>query len=224
MRIEARGVGGGSGLTRVAVTVENLTDCDPAGVRRDAILDRSFVAVHVMLAVEGGAFVSLLDPPGTAREAAAGCRNEGCFPVLVGSADDVVLASPIILYDHPEVAAESPGDLYDATEIDEILALRVLTMTDEEKSEARGTDARAAAIVDRCDEMPPEVWERLHGVVRPPSSPATDVPWWDPAVDASVDPGRDSVTVRGIEITAGFWRPVVALPALRCAGSLRPRV
>ena len=84
VRVEARGVGGGSGLTRVAVTVENLTDCDPAGVRRDAVLDRSFVAVHTMLAVEGGAFVSLLDPPGTAREAAAGCRNEGSFPVLVG--------------------------------------------------------------------------------------------------------------------------------------------
>ena len=83
-----------------------------------------------------------------------------------------MLSSPIILYDHPEVAPESPGDLYDATEIDEILALRVLTLTDEEKSEARGTDPRAAAIIDRCDDMPPEVWERLHGTVRP-VGPAT---------------------------------------------------
>ena len=77
-----------------------------------------------------------------------------------------MLSSPIILYDHPEVAPGSPGDLYDATEIDEILALRVLTLTEEEKSEARGTDPRAAAIIDRCDEMPPEVWDRLHGAVR----------------------------------------------------------
>src|SRR6202034_425438 len=95
----------------------------------------------------------------------ASCRSEGTFPVLIGS-DDIVLSSPIILYDHPEVARESAGDLYDATEIDEILALRVLTLTDEEKAEARGTDARAAAIIDRCDNMPPEMWERLHGAVR----------------------------------------------------------
>jgi hypothetical protein len=86
--------------------------------------------------------------------------------VLIGR-DDIVLSSPIILYDHPEVAPESPGDLYDATEIDEILALRVVTLTEDEKSEARGTDPRAAAIIDRCDEMAPETWGRLHGAVRP---------------------------------------------------------
>ena len=63
-----------------------------------------------------------------------------------------MLSSPIILYDQPAVAPESPGDLYDATEIDEILALRVLTLTDDEKAEARATDPRAAAIVDRCDD------------------------------------------------------------------------
>ena len=81
----------------------------------------------------------------------ADCRSDGAFPVL-SAADDVMLSSPIILYDHPEVAPESPRDLYDATEIDEILALRVLTLTDEEKAEARGTDPRAAAIIDRCDD------------------------------------------------------------------------
>ena len=89
-----------------------------------------------------------------------------------GCQANVVLSSPIILYDHPAVAPESAGDFCDATEIDEILALRVLTLTDDEKAEARGTDRRAAAIVDRCDDMPPEVWERLHGAVRalgPPS-------------------------------------------------------
>ena len=97
----------------------------------------------------------------------AGCRNDGTFPVLVGDeATEVVLSSPIILYDHPAVAPESVGDFCDATEIDEILALRVLTLTDDEKAEARGTDARAAAIVDRCDDLPPEVWSRLHGAVR----------------------------------------------------------
>jgi hypothetical protein len=184
----------------------------------------SLVAVHTMLAVDGGRFVSLLDPPEGAATAVADCRNDGAFPILVGD-DDVVLSSPIILYDHPEVAPESPGDLYDATEIDEILALRVLTLTDEEKAEARGTDPRAAAIIDRCDDMPPEIWERLHGAVRaldlvPASAPAATeadvpeaVPWWDPEVDASVDPFADSVWVAGHEICKGS--PVRLRPSHR---------
>ena len=125
-----------------------------------------FVAVHTLLAVEDAAFVSLLDPPEEASIAVARCENEGSFPVLIGDDDALVLSSPIILYDHPEVAPESPGDLYDATEIDEILALRVMTLTDEEKAEARGTDARAAAIIDRCESMSPDAWARLHGTMR----------------------------------------------------------
>ena len=79
----------------------------------------------------------------------------------------MVLSSPIILYDHPEVAPQSPGDLYDSLEIDEILALRVMTLTDEEKSEARGTDPRAAAIIERCDALSAETMGRLHGQMRP---------------------------------------------------------
>ena len=69
--------------------------------------------------------------------------------------NDVVLVSPIILYDHPEVAPESAGALFDSTEIDEILTLRVLTLTEAEKAEARATDPRAAEIIDRCEEMSP---------------------------------------------------------------------
>jgi hypothetical protein len=162
-----------------------------------------------MLAVDDGSFVSLLDPPDAARAATVDCHNDGAFPVLIG-ADDVMLSSPIILYDHPEVAPESPGDLYDSTEIDEILALRVLTLTDAEKSEARGTDPRSAAIIDRCDDMPPEMWERLHGAVRalgPTAQPDLNqdqaVAWWDPAVDASVDPWSDTILINGVDVSKG---------------------
>jgi len=136
-------------------------------------------------------------------------------------AGDVMLSSPIILYDQPEIAPESPGDLYDATEIDEILALRVLTLTDDEKAEARGTDPRAAAIIDRCDDMPPELWARLHGAIRsvqPPVAPETcsqaetgpeaeisdeHVPWWDPGVDGAVDPSTDSLWIAGVDVRKG---------------------
>ena len=77
-----------------------------------------------------------------------------------------MLASPIILYDYPQIAPESPGDLCDGTEIDEILALRILTMTDEEKREARGSDERARQILDRTEMLPPEHFQKLHGVLR----------------------------------------------------------
>ena len=112
-----------------------------AGASRDEMVRHSLVAVHTLIAVEDGTFLSQLDPPEDAAEALAACHNEGTWPVLIDEADTVVLSSPIILYDHPAVAPESPGDLFDSTEIDEILALRVLTLTDDEKAEARGTDA-----------------------------------------------------------------------------------
>jgi hypothetical protein len=86
--------------------------------------------------------------------------------VLVGEADDVVLCSPIILADHPEIAPESPGPLFDATEIDEILVLRTLALGDDEKDEARRTDPRARELIDRVDGLAPEIFERLHGAIR----------------------------------------------------------
>jgi hypothetical protein len=224
VEVVARPAEGDGSLLKVAVTVENATPWSGTSPRRDDVMGHSLVAVHTMLAVDGGGFISLLDPPDAAGAAAASCSNDGAFPVLIGGGD-VVLSSPIILYDYPEVAPESPGDLYDSTEIDEILALRVLTLTDQEKAEARGTDPRAAAIIDRCDDMPPEMWERLHGAVRA-LHPAGDetlvsvvdpdldadrlgersvdaVPWWDPEVDASVDPWSDSVSIGGVEVSKG---------------------
>ena len=189
------------------MTTENISHWDDDSADRDEIVRRSLVAVHTMLAVDDGSFISSIDPPDDAAAAVASCSNEGSFPVLATEDDTVVLSSPIILYDHPAVAPESPGDLFDATEIDEILALRVLTLTEEEKAEARGTDARAAAVVDRVDDLPPEVWARLHGAVRsiePVAPPAAEpLPWWEPAVDASFDPWSDTLTVDGVTVAKG---------------------
>ncbi|MGH9056410.1 MAG: hypothetical protein ACRDYY_11210 [Acidimicrobiales bacterium] len=204
-RVELAAAPAGAAFVKLAVTVSNTTEVAGAGRRREDLMGRSLVAVHTILGVEGGKFVSMLDPPEGAAEAVATCRSEGTFPVLIGD-DDVMLSSPIILYDHPEVAPESPGDLYDATEIDEILALRVLTLTDEEKAEARGTDLRAAAVIDRCEGMPPEVWARMHGAVRslrPAAAAPTGASWWDPDADASVDPWSDAVVVGGVEVSKG---------------------
>ena len=137
--------------------------------KEDAIA-RSLIGTHVIGEVAGGEFVSLLEPPATRR------RPGGPMPpapVLAGARRAArrarpLLVSPIILYDHPEVAEQSEGALYDSTEIDEILTLRVMTMTDEEKAQARATDPLAAQIIDRCDAMSPEAMLNLHGVLRDP--------------------------------------------------------
>jgi hydrogenase maturation protease len=77
-----------------------------------------------------------------------------------------MLSSPIILYDYPEVAAESPGDLFDATEIDEILTLRILTLTEEEKREMRESGDHARRILARTETLPEEQLMKLHGALR----------------------------------------------------------
>jgi hypothetical protein len=155
-------------VIRLRIRVENTVVSMPPGAPREQALHRAMLAAHTVLAVSGGEFLSLLDPPEWAAAAARGCANVHAFPVLAGPPGDggVVLSAPIILYDHVQIAPESPGDLHDGGEIDEILSLRTLALTEEEKAEARATDPRTAAIVDRVDAMPPEVFGRLHGAIR----------------------------------------------------------
>jgi hypothetical protein len=167
LEVAAEWLGPRGSLHKLTVRVENMAEADPAAAR-DEVLRQSLVATHVLLGTARGAFLSLVDPPEWARAAAEGCHSVRTFPVLAGppGTTSLVLSSPIILYDHPQVAPESPGDLFDAVEIDEILSLRMLTLTDEEKAEARATDGRAAEILDRTEGLPPEVMARLHGAVR----------------------------------------------------------
>lgn len=234
LRLSARELDGPCRVVRLTAVAENTSDWTPPaghGADRDAALPRSLVAAHLLMAVDRGSFLSMTDPPEWARGAVAACRNLHTWPVLAGEPGraDVLLSSPIILEDHPAIAPESPGALYDATEIDEILALRTAALTDEEKREARGTDERAAAVIDLADSLPPEVLERLHGAVRglrevtgPAAGtafpgehgvPRPDTPWWDPADDAGYDPGHDSVLVAGRP--AGAGSRLVLRPGLR---------
>jgi hypothetical protein len=157
------------GLLKVTAEARNHTDLDrPEQHSRDEVLPYSLVAAHMILRVHDGEFVSLLDPPDDLRESAAQCRNQGCWPILAGEpgSHDAMLASPIILYDYAQVAPESPGDLFDGAEIDEILTLRILTLTDEEKQEIRNGDERARRILERSEGLPEEHLLKLHGVLR----------------------------------------------------------
>ncbi len=221
------GSDGDGRLLRLSVEVSNEHP-DPVADQQSAIRS-SLIGAHLILRARGAGFVSVIDPPEDALEVAARCRQQRCWPVLAGApgSTDVVLGAPIILYDYPEVAAQSHGALFDATEIDEILTLRVMTMTEAEKAEARATDPRAREVIDRCDAMTMQDLQQLHGILRdpraadpqprppaqspPPQTPAQDrgafdtgdVPWWDPEADAEVSPGTDSVVVDGVTVSRG---------------------
>ena len=199
-------------LLRLSFEIRNVA---PPAADKDEAIATSLIGTHLLIEVTDGEFVSLLEPPDTAVAAVARCTHHRCFPVLAGppGARTLVLVSPIILYDHPEIAEQSKGALYDSTEIDEILTLRIMTMTDEEKAQARATDPLAAQIIDRCDAMSPEAMLDLHGVLRNPHAPSAgpglipevpaDVDWWDPMADSAVRPELDAVLVNGTPVTRG---------------------
>jgi len=156
-------------LYKLTINILNRTPLENAPeMSRDAALMVSMVSAHTIIKLRGGEFISLLEPAEEFRDAVAACNNTGAFPVLVGESGecDVMLSSPIILYDYPEIAPESAGDLFDGTEIDEILTLRIMTLTDEEKREMRDVDERARRILERTENMPAEQFWKMHGAMR----------------------------------------------------------
>jgi hypothetical protein len=185
-------------ITKVRVLIENLTDWSDPGAPRDEFVRYCMAAVHTLLAVRGGSFISLADPPEYAKYAVDGCVNSGTWPVLIGddAHRDTILSSPITLSDFPEIAPESEGDFYDATEVDEMLHLFVNTLTDEERAEARGTDPRAAAIMDRVENMPPELMDKLHGAIRS----LRPIPLGNQVVDDDDDDADDDEVDGGVGV------------------------
>jgi hypothetical protein len=155
---------GAPGLARLSVEVRNLTPF-PTGGSREEALRLTFCSSHTLLRARQGSFVSLTDPPPQLLGAAAACRNVGTWPVLLGEPGDqsTMLSSPIILEDHPRVAPESPGDLFDGGEIDQLLVLNILTLTDEEKAEMAASDPRAREILERTEALTPDQLTALHG-------------------------------------------------------------
>ncbi|SDJ37395.1 hypothetical protein [Nonomuraea jiangxiensis] len=165
-RIEAGAQQLAPGLFRLTVEVVNTTPWD--GGTRDEALQRTLVSAHTVLHAPRARFVSLMDPPPELRVHVESCHNVGAWPVLAGPDGDrhTVLASPIILYDHPRISPESPGDLFDATEIDQLLTLSVLALSEQEQQEIRDGDPRGREILDRCTALTPEQLMRLHGLMR----------------------------------------------------------
>ncbi|HYY28008.1 MAG TPA: hypothetical protein VE860_08700 [Chthoniobacterales bacterium] len=189
-----------SEVFKISVRVENLTDLDEAAFdQKNELLLRTFASTHTILECEQGEFLSLTDPPTAYARVAESCKNVGAWPVLVGDKEkgkaNSVLSSPIILYDYPEIAAESGGEYFDGTEIDEMLALRVRTMTDEEKWEMSQIDDRAREILLRSEALPEEAYWNMHGKIREKKLADADI----------FNPGTrpNQVTVEGIVLTVG---------------------
>jgi hypothetical protein len=167
VQVAAQEIGGG--LFRLVVRVENDTPFDQVDQTcRDQAVLHALASTHTILGVQHGEFLSLIDPPDECRALAATCHNEGTWPVLVGreGEKDTMLSSPITLYDYPQIAAESPGEFFDGTEIDEMLVLRILTLTDEEKQAAAAVDERARALLNRIRSFSEDQMMGLHGIVR----------------------------------------------------------
>lgn len=151
---------------RLTVRAVNETAYEPAAAgSRDEALLRSFASAHLALAAQGGAFVSQIDPPERWQRLTAQNQNIGAWPVLVGDPTErnLMLAAPIILYDYPQIAAQSPGVLFDSTEIDEILTLRIMTLSEDEKRAMQSLDPRGRELLHRVESLSPEAMAQLHG-------------------------------------------------------------
>jgi len=204
---------------RLQFRTENRTVVDPVPPRREDALPTALVAAHMIITAAGGEFISMTDPPMWAKAAVDECENVGGWPVLADpdGGREVMLSAPIILYDHPELAPESPGDLYDGTEIDEILTLRTLTLSDAEKAEARATDSRAAALIDRVESMDPQTMAGLHGTMRP-GRPAGSGQGTGFGPEAGFGPGAGAGPGSGVSLGTGagpgrgFWPGGPAVP------------
>ena len=161
--------GSDKNIYQLTVKIKNQTALENADEQsRDDALLHSLVSTHTILTAKNGEFVSLLEPPDELSEAVAALENIKTYPVLAGNEGekDCILSSPIILYDYPQIAPESAGDLFDGAEIDEILTLRIMTMTDDEKREMRGLDERARKMLERTENMPDEQLLKMHGAMK----------------------------------------------------------
>jgi hypothetical protein len=187
---------------KVTVRIVNRTPVPASELQdQDAIVMRTFASTHTVFHVRGGEFISLLEPPPEYEAAARACQNINTWPVLLGEAGkgerDTMLSSPIILYDYPQIAPESAGNLFDGAEIDEILTLRIMTMTDEEKREMRGVDDHARRILERTEMLPDDHLLKMHGMMRATPAEQSHDEFFNPATKL------ESAIVAGVELRKG---------------------
>jgi hypothetical protein len=180
------------GAYEVVLRVENRT-LVRSGLDRAGALARSLLSTHPILRVTGGRFVSPLE---------RGCRSVNTFPVLATPDDDAVVGAAIVLPDHPQIAPESRGSLFDSTEIEEALLLHVHALSDAEREEIGRQDPAVREMVQRAAASTPEDIIALHGRVTI-RDPQTNEPPAEPP--GLVDPraGEDAAEVDGVRFRRG---------------------
>lgn len=190
----------GPDLARVKLCVHNSTAIDaPAEASRADALRHSLLSVHPLLEADGGAFVSPLERDGEMGEAVAGCDPVNTFPVLVDEDDRAVLGAAIVLPEHPELAPESLGNLFDNTEIEEALLLHVHALSDPEREAIADQDPAVREMIARAEAATNEEMLGLHGrlTYTEPNAQRRPPPGHDEI------PGEEETQVAGTRIRRG---------------------
>jgi hypothetical protein len=179
-------------LVRITACVDNTTEV-AEGLDRAQALRSSLLSTHVVARTTGGRFMSPIDPPDEAAAAVMACAAVNTYPVLASDTDDALLGAAIVLPDHPQLAPESRGDLFDATEIEEALLLHVLALSDGEREQIAEHDPAVRAMVERAVSSTPQDIVALHGRVTVQ----------DPAPPRDGQAGEPEATVDGITYRPG---------------------
>ena len=158
------------GVFKISVRVRNTTPFEVAkdSTRDDALLS-SLASTHTVLGVQDGQICFAAGSAGAAQRAgrrAARTSEPGpCWSAKKGNAT-LCSPRPSSFTTIPRSLRKAPAILFDGTEIDEILSLRIMTLTDDEKREMSQSDERARAMLERTETMPAEQFMKLHGVLR----------------------------------------------------------
>jgi hypothetical protein len=155
--LRSEALAGESGRVLVRACVHNDAEVG-SGLDRPAALRHSLISTHIVARLSTGRFISPLE---TGRE------SVNIWPVLATPNDDAVLGAAIILPDHPQIAPESHGNLFDNTEIEEALVLHVHALSDSEREAARGQDPAVREMLERALATTPEEIVGLHGGMKP---------------------------------------------------------
>jgi hypothetical protein len=188
--LDASEVGRGQYEVRLRVANDTLVS---SGLDRPRALGRSLLSTHPILRVQGGRFVSPLERP---------CQSTNTYPVLASPADDVVLGAAIVLPDHPEIAPESRGGLFDSTEIEEALLLHVQALSDAEREEIERQDPAVREMIARAAAATPEEIVALHGRVTVRDPHTTEPPAEPPGL-ADPRAGEQTADVDGVTFRRG---------------------
>jgi hypothetical protein len=182
------------GSHELVLRVENRTPCGH-DLDRAGALARSLISTHPLLRVAGGRFVSPLERP---------CASVNTYPVLASDADDAVLGAAIVLPDHPRIAPESRGGLFDSTEIEEALLLHVQALSDEERAQIEAADPAVREMVERAAAATPDDIVRLHGrVTMRDRDPVTESPPQPPPGLVDPSAGQTEAVVDGVRFRQG---------------------